>query len=88
MSYTLQISEKLDKILNKLIKKNQKQLKIINKKTKQILKNPYHFKQLSGDQHGERRVHIDTHYVLTYEIDEDNKIIRLLDFDHHDKIYK
>ena len=88
MSYDLDISEKLDKILSKLSTKNRKQLEIINKKTKQILKNPYHFKQLSGDQHGERRVHIDKHFVLTYEIDEDNKIIRLLDFEHHDNIYK
>lgn len=88
MSYDLDISEKLDKILSKLSTKNQKQLEIINKKTKQILKNPYHFKQLSGDQHSERRVHIDKHFVLTYEIDEDNKIIRLLDFEHHDNIYK
>ncbi|MBS3098413.1 hypothetical protein J4209_06485 [Candidatus Woesearchaeota archaeon] len=37
--------------------------------------------------HGARRVHIDKSFVLTYEVDEDNKIVRVLDYDHHDSIY-
>jgi mRNA interferase RelE/StbE/toxin YoeB len=37
--------------------------------------------------HGARRVHIDTSFVLTYEIDEGKRVVRLLDYDHHDKIY-
>ncbi len=85
--YQLQISEELDKFFCKLAKKNKKQLQIINKKIQQILENPYHFKPLRGDMHGARRVHIDTSFVLTYEIDEEKKLIRLLDFAHHDNIY-
>ena len=87
MEYRLQISEELDKVFSKLAKKNKKQLQIIHKKIDQILENPYHFKPLRGDMHGARRVHIDTSFVLTYEIDEEKKLIRLLDFDHHDKVY-
>ena len=87
MEYRLQISEELDKVFSKLAKKNKKQLQIINKKIDQILQNPYHFKPLRGDMHGARRVHIDTSFVLTYEIDEEKKLIRLLDFDHHDHVY-
>ena len=87
MEYKLQISEELDKVFSKLAKKNKKQLEIIQKKVQQILENPYHFKPLRGDMHGARRVHIDTSFVLTYEIDEEKKLIRLLDFDHHDKVY-
>ena len=87
MEYRLQISEELDKVFSKLAKKNKKQLQIINKKIGQILQNPYHFKPLRGDMHGARRVHIDTSFVLTYEIDEEKKLIRLLDFDHHDHVY-
>jgi len=37
---------------------------------------------------GTRRVHVAKSFVLVYEIDENNKIIRLLDYDHHDKIYR
>ena len=87
MEYNLQISGELDKIFGKLSKKNKKQLQIIQKKIQQIMENPYHFKPLRGDMHGARRVHIDKSFVLTYEIDEEKKLIRLLDFDHHDHIY-
>ena len=87
MTYHLQISDELDKKFSKIAKKNKKQLQIIHKKIQQILENPYHFKPLRGDMHGARRVHIDKSFVLTYEIKEDQKIIQLLDFDHHDNIY-
>jgi len=37
--------------------------------------------------YGIYRVHIDKSFVLTYEIDEKNKTVKLLDYEHHDKIY-
>ena len=60
---------------------------IITKKVEEILNNPYHFKPLRGDMHGTRRVHIDKSFVLIYEIDDVNKIITILDYEHHDKVY-
>jgi mRNA interferase RelE/StbE/toxin YoeB len=42
---------------------------------------------LLGDLYGARRVHIDSSFVLIYEIDEDKKAINILDYDHHDVIY-
>ena len=85
--YSLEVSLKLKKALTKLTKRSPKQSKIITKKMRQILENPYHFKPLKGDLHGARRVHIDKSFVLIYEINEQNKIIKFLDYDHHDKIY-
>ncbi len=87
MKYGLALSEKIDKIFSKLSKKNKKQLGIIISKIWQIQDNPHHFKPLRGDVHGARRAHIDKSFVLIYEIDEVNKLIRVLDYDHHDKIY-
>lgn len=87
MEYNLEISDELDKIFSKLAKKNKKQLLIIHNKIEEIRDNPYHYKPLRGDMKGARRVHIDKSFVLTFEIDKANKIIRLLDYDHHDKIY-
>lgn len=87
MSYTLDISEELDKKFSKLVKKDKKQLEIINRKIQEILQNPYHFKPLRGDMHGARRVHIGKSFVLTYEISEKNKVVRILDYDHHNKIF-
>lgn len=37
--------------------------------------------------HGAFRVHIHKSFVLTFEIDEKNKVVRLLDYDHQDNIY-
>ncbi|MBW6471270.1 MAG: type II toxin-antitoxin system mRNA interferase toxin, RelE/StbE family [Methanosarcinaceae archaeon] len=87
MNYDIVVSDVADKKFLKLAKKNHKQMDIISKKVQQIVKNPYHFRPLRGDMHGARRVHIDSFFVLLYEIDEVNKFIRILDYDHHDVIY-
>lgn len=85
--YSLEVPDKLKKELIKLTKKDPKQSRIIANKIRQILENPQHFKPLRGDMFGARRVHIDKSFVLTYEIDEQNKAVKLLDYDHHDRIF-
>ena len=85
--YTLELSEEVEKKFDKLAKRQKDTLRIIHKKIEQILDNPTHFKPLRGDMYGARRVHIDSSFVLTYEILEEGKIVRILDFAHHDEIY-
>ena len=63
------------------------QFEILSKKIKQISEDPNRFKPLRADMSGQRRVHIGKSFILTFEILEDKKIVRLLDYDHHDKIY-
>jgi mRNA interferase RelE/StbE/toxin YoeB len=87
MQYGIVVSEIADRKFRKLAKKNPKQMGMVSKKVQQIAGNPYHYKPLRGDMHGARRVHIDSSFVMIYEIDEDNKVIRILDYDHHDVIY-
>ena len=87
MPYSLDISGEADKKFQKLKNRNKHQLDIIDGKIRQILDNPYHFKPLRGDMHGARRVHIDKPFVLTYEIIESKKAVRILDYGHHDDIY-
>lgn len=87
MTYSLEVSTHIDEIFKKLEKKNKKQLGIINKKVLEVLENPYHFKPLRGDMKGSRRVHIDKSFVLLFEIDENRRIVRLLDYQHHDDVY-
>lgn len=86
MAYRLEVAEYVDKKFSKLSKKDRKQLQIINKKILKILKNPYLSKPLRGDMHGSRREHVGS-FVLVFEIDEENNIIRILDYNHHDKVY-
>ena len=86
--YALAIKPELDKVFEKLAKKNPKQLDIIFKKTEEILENPHRYKNLRAPLNKWKRVHIDKHYVLTYSIDEVNKKVILEDYDHHDSIYR
>jgi len=86
--YSLKIKEELDKTFSKLAKKDTTKLQIINKKIKEILKNPQRSKNLKAPLNNWKRVHIDSHFVLTFSVDETTKIITLEDYDHHDNIYK
>lgn len=87
MKHDIELSDSIEKTFEKLSKKNRKQLAIIHNKVEEIRKNPYHYKPLRGDMKNIRRVHIDSSFVLIYEIDEKNQTIRLLDYEHHDRIY-
>ncbi|MCH7850358.1 MAG: hypothetical protein IH845_01815 [Nanoarchaeota archaeon] len=86
--YTLEINNALDKKLEKIFKKNKKLFDIIIKKSKEIILNPNHYKNLRKPLNHLKRVHIDKNFVLTFSVNESSKTVTLEDFDHHDKIYK
>lgn len=85
--YELEIKPELDLKFKKLSNKNKKQLKIVFKKVEEIIKNPQHYKNLRKPLQHLKRVHIDKHFVLTFSVNENKKIIILEDYEHHDKIY-
>jgi len=85
--YGIESTTKFKKITKKLFKKDSNQLKAIEKKIPQILSNPYRFKPLRNKMSGVRRVHIMKSFVLTFEIIEKDRVVRFLDYDHHDNIY-
>ena len=86
--HKLEIKEYLDRKLKRLRKKDKEMLLMIDRKVQQILDNPYRFKPLRKPLQNKRRVHIGGPFVLIYEINEKENIVTLLDFDHHDNIYK
>jgi len=86
MTYTLDIPKNLDRIFSKLSKKDKLQFEILSRKIKEILENPKIGEPLTGNMAGQRSVHI-RKFVLVYEILENEKIVRLLDYDHHDVVY-
>ena len=73
--------------MRKLRKKDRLRYERVVKKIIEICDEPHHYEPLGNVMAGMFRVHIDP-YVLTFEINEAGKIVRFLDFDHHDKIYK
>lgn len=86
--YSLEIDEDLLKKLDKLSKKNKKQVEIILKKADEIVKDPHRYKNLRSPLNMWKRVHIDKHFVLAFSVNEKKKIVTLEDLDHHDNIYK
>lgn len=86
--YRLAIKESLDKKFRKLQKKDTEMLRLIERKVQDILVDPYRFKPLRKPLQNKRRVHVAGSFVLVYEINEKEKLITLLDFDHHDNIYQ
>jgi mRNA interferase RelE/StbE len=86
--YNLAVKEGLDKKFKRLRKKDMEMLRLINRKAQDILLDPYRFKPLRKPLQNKRRVHVAGSFVLVYEINENEKLVTLLDFDHHDNIYK
>ncbi|MBL7178213.1 MAG: type II toxin-antitoxin system mRNA interferase toxin, RelE/StbE family [Desulfobacteraceae bacterium] len=86
--YKLAVKQSLDRKLKKLRKKDRELLVLIDKKVKEILRDPYRFKPLKKPLQNKRRVHVGGSFVLIYDINEEQNIVTLVDFDHHDNIYK
>ena len=61
---------------------------LIDRKVQETLDNPYRFKPLRKSLQNKRRVYVGGSFVLINEINKDEKIVTLLDLDHHDNIYK
>jgi len=73
--YEYVISKDLDNKLAKIAKKNRPQLEQIDNKIQKIIHNPTRFKKLKGDLSGASRVHINTHFVLIFEYNEQKNIV-------------
>lgn len=86
--YKLAVKESLDKKFKKLQKKDKEMLRLIDRKVQDILEDPYRFKPLRKPLQNKRRVHVGGAFVLIYEVNEKEKLVTLLDFDHHDNVYK
>ena len=87
--YFLDIKPEADKIFQKLAKKNPKQLKIIDKKVKEIRINPIHkYKYLRKPLQTFNRAHIDKHFVLIFKIDHNSKVVDVYFYGHHDEVYQ
>ena len=52
-----------------------------------ILESPHSYKPLGNVMAGIMHVHIDP-FVITFRIDEAQKLVIFLDYDHHDKVFR
>ena len=83
-----EIEPSLQKILNKLSRKDRQLYEQVLKKVEEVINSfdAEHYKNLRYDMKDRKRAHIG-HFVLVFKfIKQENKII-FVDFDHHDNIY-
>ena len=86
--YSLEVKEEVDKIFDKLYKKDAKLFFAINKKIKSIRENPSHvYKFLRRPLQMFNRVHIGNQFVLIFKIDHNRKMVVIYYFNHRDKVY-
>ena len=77
--YDLEMRKSVEKIFFKLIKKNPKQMDIIDKKIQEILIDPEHFKNLRKPLRHLKRVHVDKSFVLIFSVDTSKNLIIIED---------
>ena len=82
-------SNKLERFLPKLYKKDRNLYEQLLKKIDEIINshNIESYKNLRHNMKDSKRVHIG-HFVLVFQLDKSDNIILFDEFDHHDKIYK
>jgi len=86
--YSYEIQPSLQKIFNKIFKKDKALYEQVLKKIEEVMNSSdvEHYKNLRFDMKDKKRVHIG-HFVLVFKfVKQENKII-FVDFDHHDNIY-
>jgi YafQ family addiction module toxin component len=81
--YTKIISPKLQKTLKKLEKKDLACLIAIDKKVEEICIDPTLYKNLNYPLNAFKEVHICTHFVLYFSVDENEKTVTFEKFEHH-----
>lgn len=88
--YKFERSEKLKKILEKLFKRDRARYEATMNKIAEVInsRDTNRYKNLSYDLKEFKRVHIDSHFVLIFKVDEKNKLIKFEDLQHHDTIYE
>lgn len=84
--YSFEIKPELAKKLKKIKKKDSMSFMRIQKKIFEIVQNPTHYKPLKYGMKTIRCVHFDP-FVLTFTINDGERLVEFLDFAHHDEIY-
>lgn len=87
--YNFDVSENLEKKLNKLSKKDKDLYNQILKKIDEVLHSEAveHYKNLRYNMKDSKRVHIG-HFVLIFQYKKEENLILFDDVDHHDNIYR
>ena len=87
--YNFKLSKELERVLDKLIKKDKELYEQVLKKIDEVINSSdiEHYKNLKYDFKDRKRAHVG-HFVLTFTFDKQTNLILFQDFEHHDNIYR
>lgn len=89
--YNIKINPELLEELENIREKDSKSYQNIVKKVQSVANilelNPNHCKNLRKPLQDYKRVHINKSFVLVFKVDDKNKEMILMAYDHHNKIY-
>ena len=85
-----EIKPHLQKILQKLFKKDRVAYDAVMKKIEEVIScaEVEHYKNLRYSLKDKKRVHVASSFVLIFSYDKTRNFISFLDYDHHDNIYR
>lgn len=86
MVYKIKATDDLTRKLSKLSRKDAALHARLMKKIPEISEAPHRYKEMRNVLKGNYRVHVGN-FVLIFSVDDENGIVELKDFDHHDKVY-
>ncbi len=87
MTYAVTLNPDLEATLRTTGKKDPARFGQLIRKLREVGENPEEGKPLRRPMNGLRRLHIG-HYVLTYKLDAKKMQIILVDYAHHDTVYR
>jgi len=90
MPRRFRIEQNLEKIFFKLSKKDRNRYNSAMKKIQEIINctDINHYKNLRRPLNHLKRVHIDSHFVLTFKYIKSENLVIFYDLDHHDRVYR
>lgn len=90
--YEVVIRPELAPVFDNLKIKDPKAYQNIKKKIEQVSitleLNPNHCKNLRAPLQKYKRVHVNKSFVLVFQVDTENKLMIVYDYDQHKRIYK
>jgi len=87
MTFTVVPGPGVEAAFKKIATKDPARFEQVAKKLRELAENPEAGKPLRNKLKGNRRLHIG-HYVLIYKIEKKKQQIILIDYAHHDDVYK
>ena len=90
MARPYKLSKNLERVIEKLSKKDKAAYEQILNKIKEIIdcQDPEHYKNLRNPLQLFKSVHIKKSFVLVFSYDKQKDFLYFTDYDHHDNIYR